>query len=84
MDSLERLEKKLDVISEAVTELRSMWPHMCRRLEHLEHEVYGGNGKIGLSNRVQLMWVLGVWAVGVAGTILGGVVLWLLVGHAPL
>jgi len=84
MDDITRLEKKVDAIAEAVTELRSMWPHICRRLEHLENEVYGGNGKIGLANRVQSMYVLGVWLAGIGGTVVGGVVLWMIVGRGML
>lgn len=84
MDDIARLEKKVDAIAEAVTELRSMWPHICRRLEHLENEVYGGNGKIGLANRVQSMYVLGVWLAGIGGTVVGGVVLWMIVGRGML
>ena len=84
MDDITRLEKKVDAIAEAVTELRSMWPHICRRLEHLENEVYGGNGKIGLANRVQSMYVLGVWLAGISGTVVGGVVLWMIVGRGML
>lgn len=80
MDDLGRLEKKVDAISEAVSELRSMWPHLCRRVDHLEDEIYGGNGKIGLSTRVQTMYVLGVWLTGIAGSLIGGVVLWVIVG----
>lgn len=82
MDDIRRLEQKLDAICEAVTELRSMWPHMCRRLEHLEHEIYGGNGKIGLANRVQSMYVLAVWLAGIGGTIVGGAVLWTILGKS--
>lgn len=84
MDDITRLEKKVDAIAEAVTELRSMWPHICRRLEHLENEVYGGNGKIGLANRVQSMYVLGVWLAGIGGTVVGGLVLWLIAGRTVL
>ena len=84
MDDIARLEKKVDAIAEAVTELRSMWPHICHRLEHLENEVYGGNGKIGLANRVQSMYVLGVWLAGIGGTVVGGVVLWMIVGRGML
>ena len=84
MDDITRLEKKVDAIAEAVTELRSMWPHICRRLEHLENEVYGGNGKIGLANRVQSMYVLAVWLAGIGGTVVGGVVLWMIIGRGML
>ena len=80
-EELNKIATKLDAISEAVTELRSMWPHMCRRLEHLENEVYGGNGRIGLANRVQTIYMLGVWATGALGTVVGGVVIWLLIGR---
>jgi hypothetical protein len=80
MDDWSRIERKIDAMSEAVTELRSMWPHLCRRLDHLENEVYGGNGKIGLTNRVQTMYLLGIWLAGIAGTVAGGIVMWAILG----
>lgn len=81
---LGRIEQKLDTIGEAVTELRSMWPHMCRRIEHLENELYGGNGRIGLTNRVQTMYLIGMWLAGVCGTVLGAVLLWMATGRVAL
>lgn len=79
-DKLRRIETKLDCISEALTELRSMWPHLCRRIDKLEVEIYGNDGKVGLLTRVQSLYVLGAWIGAACGTVIGGGIVYLLFG----
>lgn len=79
MDDISRIEDKLDSIGEAVTELRSMWPHVCRRIDKLEHDIYG-NGHQGLIARVQTMYFIGAWVAAASGTIVGGAIMYALVG----
>jgi len=79
-DKLRRIETKLDAISEAVAELRSMWPHICRRIEKLEIEIYGNDGKVGLIGRVQSLYILGAWIGAACGTVIGGGIVYLLFG----
>ncbi len=79
-DELNKIATKLDAISEAVTELRSMWPHLCRRIDKLEVEIYGNDGKVGLITRVQSLYVLGAWIGAACGTVIGGGIVYLLFG----
>jgi hypothetical protein len=79
-DKLRRIETKLDCISEAVTELRSMWPHLCRRIDKLETEIYGNDGKVGLIGKIQSIHVIAAWIGAACGTIIGGALLYLLIG----
>lgn len=76
-DRLEKIESKLDDIGEAVTELRSMWPHLCRRVDRLETEVFGNESRPGLISRVQLLYLVGSACLWLSGTLIGALAMWL-------
>jgi len=77
MDDLTRLEEKIDKISSAVSELCAMWPHLCRRVDRLETEVFGNGSRPGLISRVQLLYLVGSACLWLSGTLIGALAMWL-------
>ena len=68
---LERIENKLDQLTERVAGLSKLCPEREKRLDRLEKEVYG-NGGPGIKARVFAAWLIGSMILGAVLSFFGG------------
>lgn len=56
-DILTRLDKRLEQVQEGLHEIRTLYESHAKRIERIEHEVFG-NGRTGLAVQVRaILWI---------------------------